>query len=75
MMIIITVLSRKFCFSFDGTNYDRVDMSKYSHNWTLGLANYRGKALTTGCNSFNECSFKTELFDMETLRVGFKFDL
>ena len=35
--------------------------------WTLGLANYKGKALTTGCNSFYGCSFKTELLDMETL--------
>ena len=36
--------------------------------WTLGLANYKGKALTAGCNSFDVCSFKTELLDMETLR-------
>ena len=50
-----------------------VEMSMYSHQWTLGLANYKGKALTTGCNDFNECSFKTELLDMETLRVDFKF--
>ena len=47
-------------------------MSTYSHIWTRGLANYRDKALTTGCNSFDECSFKTELLNMTTLRLGFK---
>ena len=47
--------------------YESIDQSKYSHFWTRGLANYKGKALTTGCNSFEECSFKTELLDMETL--------
>ena len=53
-------------FSFDGQVSETVELAKYSHIWTLGLANYRGKALTTGCNSFGECSFKTELFDMTT---------
>ena len=53
-------------FSFDGEVYRAVEEeSKYSHNWTLGLANYRGQALTTGCNSFKDCSFKTELLDMQ----------
>lgn len=51
--------------SFDGEVYKAVkEESKYSHNWTLGLANYRGQALTTGCNHFEDCSFKTELLDM-----------
>ena len=60
-------------FSFDGTTFDRViRQSEYSHLWTLGLANYRGKALTTGCNSFGSCRLKTELLDMGTLRVVFK---
>ena len=54
--------------SFDGEEYDSIVLSKYSHIWTLGLANYRGKALTSGCNSFGECKFKTELLDMNTLR-------
>ena len=53
-------------FSYDGEVYDSVELSKWSHLWTLGLANYKGKALTTGCNSFGECSFKTELLDMTT---------
>ena len=54
--------------SFDGEEYDSIVLSKYSHIWTLGLANYRGKALTSGCNSFGDCKFKTELLDMNTLR-------
>ena len=59
-------------FSFDGEVYESIILSQYSHIWTRGLANYRGKALTTGCNSFGECSFKTELLDMATLRLGLK---
>ena len=36
---------------------------------TLGLANYRGKALTTGCNTlWGECAFQTEIMDMKTLK-------
>ena len=45
-----------------------MESSKYSHNWTYGLANYKGKVLTTGCGSSDsDCSFKTELFDMNTM--------
>ena len=44
--------------------YKNITESKYSHIWTLGLANYRGKALTTGCNDFGACSFKTELLNV-----------
>ena len=60
---------------FDGEVFKSIGLSQYSHIWTRGLANYRGKALTTGCNSFGECSFKTELLDMTTLRQGLKSDL
>ena len=55
-------------FSFDGEVYDQIQLSQYSHIWTRGLANYRGRALTTGCNGYGECSFKTEFLDMTTLR-------
>ena len=55
-------------FSFDGEVYESIILSQYSHIWTRGLANYRGKALTTGCNGYGDCSFKTELLDMTTLR-------
>ena len=56
-------------FSFDGENYHPVENSQYPHEYTIGLANYRGKALTTGCNNSNvECSLKTEIMDMATLK-------
>ena len=67
-IICITLI---FCFfivfSFDGYMYIPTEKSRYSHHWTLGLANYKGMALTTGCNSFGDCSFKTEFFHMTTL--------
>ena len=34
-------------FSFDGDLFRETD-SKFSHKWTLGLANYKDLALTTG---------------------------
>ena len=55
-------------FSFDGEIYDEIDKSRYQHHWTLGLANYRGRALTTGCNSFGDCKYKTELLSLNTLK-------
>ena len=54
-------------FSFDGDFYHSVESSKYSHDWTYGLANYKNQALTTGCYS-DECGVKTELLNMETLQ-------
>ena len=58
-----------FAFSFDGEMYRAIDMkSRYEHHWTLGLANYKDRALTTGCNSFGDCAFKTEFLYMETER-------
>ena len=53
--------------SFDGQSYQSAGSSENSHDWTLGMANYRGKALTTGCVSGGSCAVKTELMDMETL--------
>ena len=63
--------------SFDGKNYVTVENSKFAHRHTLGLGNYQGKALTTGCNYdcvslgciFSTCTSKvaTELLDMTTL--------
>ena len=49
--------------------------SKYSHDWTFGLGNYRGKAFTTGCWSGDCWTFypvmskvKTEILDLTTLK-------
>ena len=53
--------------SFDGQSYQSAGSSEYSHDWTLGMANYRGRALTTGCSRGGSCAVKTELMDMETL--------
>ena len=52
--------------SFDGQSYQSTGLSEYSHGATYGIANYRGKALTTGCY-FKSCGLKTELMDMTTL--------
>ena len=61
-------MNNKLNFSFDGKFYRSVESSKYSHRQTLGLANYKNRALTTGCNTSNECYVKTELLNMETLQ-------
>ena len=55
--------------SFDGENYNQVEDSKYSHELTFGLGNYRGKAFTTGCYYYG-CTSKvaTELLDMTTMK-------
>ena len=53
---------------FDGQNYAKLNASKYPHDWTLGLGNYRGKALTTGC-FLDQKSYgkQTEILNLETL--------
>ena len=53
--------------SFDGQSYQSTGLSEYSHRFTGGMANYREKALTTGCYDSSECYVKTELMDMNTL--------
>ena len=54
--------------SFDGVNYQSMESSKYSHLWTYGLANYKGKAIITGCGKdYADCSLKTEIFDINTM--------
>ena len=52
---------------FDGKSYHSAGSSLYSHRKTLSMANYVGKALTTGCDYPAECLVKTELMNMETL--------
>ena len=60
-----------FFLSFDGQSYQSAGSSEYSHADTYGMANYLGKALTTGCfctvPSLCSCAVKTELMDMNTL--------
>ena len=67
-----------YFLSFDGENYQSIESAKYSHELTLGLANYKGKALAVGCAKDNsDCSFATELFDLNTMKwsdgPGFPF--
>ena len=61
--------SFKSISSFDGENYVEVEVSKYSHDRTFGLGNYRGKAFTTGCYG-QTCTrmVETELLDMTTMK-------
>ena len=54
-------------FRFDGEFYHSAGSSTYSHAATMGMANYLGKALTTGCVDDSTCYIKTELMDMNTL--------
>ena len=60
--------TRKSVFSFDGTSFEDVRPSKVSHQDTLGLANYLGNALTTGCYTGGPCAGRTEIFDLKTQR-------
>ena len=55
------------CSSFDGNLYKSAGTSSYSHYGTNGMANYKGKALITGCAFLSNCHVKTELMDMDTL--------
>ena len=61
LVILFNLFSR-----FDGQSFQSAGSSGYSHSDTYGLANYRGKALTTGCYGLSPC-VKTELMDMTTL--------
>ena len=52
--------------SFDGQSYQSAGSSQHSHRSTDGMANYREKAVTTGCSD-GSCALKTELMDMDDL--------
>ena len=51
-------------FSYDGETFTKVVDSKYSHQDTQGLGNYKGSAITTGCFTPDECHVKTEILNM-----------
>ena len=63
----LPIFSLNIFLSFDGKSYQAAGSSAESHRYTYGMANYLGKALTTGCYSTLFCSVKTELMDMKTL--------
>ena len=54
--------------SFDGEYFQTAESSKFGHSYTLGMGNYKNKALTTGCSESSSCGAKTELMNMETLQ-------
>ena len=68
-----SIILLNFFFRFDGESYQFAGSSSYSHRFTLGMANYRGYALTTGCDG-DLCSVKTELMDMNTLSWSLRAD-
>ena len=62
------IILLNFFLRFDGQSYQSAGSSEYSHAYTYGMANYLGKALTTGCDMKHRlCGVKTELMDMNTL--------
>ena len=60
--------SSTWILRFDGEYFQTAGSSKFSHQWTLGMGNYKNKALTTGCHENSSCYVKTELMNMETLQ-------
>ena len=52
--------------SFDGENFQKLAPSKCDHDFTYGLANYKGLALTTGSNKNSSCHVHTELYNFKT---------
>ena len=52
--------------SFDGDNFETVASSTCNHEWTLGLANYRGSPMTTGSRWTSDCYVKTEVYNFTT---------
>ena len=57
-----------YFLSFDGDNFETVASSTCDHDWTLGLANYRGSPMTTGSYLNSGCFVKTEVYNFETNR-------
>ena len=62
---------------FDGRVFHTAGNSSFAHGGTMGMPNYKGKALTVGCHdvdwspSSSEskiCGTKTELMDMSSLK-------
>ena len=58
----------KILIRFDGSSFEEASPSKVSHQDTLGMANYLGKALTTGCYTGGACAARTEILDLSTQR-------
>ena len=57
-----------YFLSFDGENFETFALSSCDHDWTLGLANYRGSPMTTGSYYISDCYVKTEIYNLEANR-------
>ena len=54
-----------YFLSFDGDNFETVAPSNCDHEYTFGLANYRGSPMTTGSHDNSDCYVKTEIYNFE----------
>ena len=54
--------------------FDYAASSACNHELTYGLANYRGKALTTGARFTGLCRVMTEIYDFTTDQWDFAPD-
>lgn len=55
------------CFArFDGENFESLTPSKCDHDYTMGLANYRGAPFVTGSYSNSDCFVRTEVYNFKT---------
>ena len=55
-----------YLLSFDGEIFETVSSSECDHEYTFGLANYRGSPMTTGSLLNSDCYVKTETYNFET---------
>ena len=56
-----------YFLSFDGDNFETIAVSTCDHDYTFGLANYRGSPMTTGSwySYQSNCHAKTEIYNFE----------
>ena len=54
--------------SFDGDKFETVAATNCDHDYTYGLANYRGSPMTTGSGLYSDCYVKTEIYDFDNNR-------
>ena len=54
-----------YFLSFDGDTFETIAASTCDHDYTLGLANYRGSPMTTGSYTNSDCYVKTEIYNFE----------
>ena len=60
------IISSIYFLRYDGETFESATPSKCDHALTMGLANYRGMALTTGSSMSSDCYVRTEVYDFGT---------